>query len=91
MSEPEPERGHVLVGQSSGLLHLLRFTRQPDGSVLCRGAALSAGLVESNTCVVAADLADDLLRDYRRQGYVELADALRRGLLSKDEADSLLG
>jgi hypothetical protein len=32
-----------------------------------------------------------LLRHLRALGYVEVTDALRRGLITKDEADELLG
>jgi hypothetical protein len=90
MGEPEVNRGHYFVRRSGGGTDLARFRRLGDGSaVLEEKLAREAGL-NVTTYGHAPGAWQEALAGLSRAGYVGLAWAIRSGLLTKDEADSLV-
>ena len=81
MGEPEVGREYHFVRRSNEGHSIVQFKRFEAGraSLFVKGHTL--GVWENER---------DALRDIQRDCFVELGDAVRIGLLTKDEADSLL-
>jgi len=84
MDEPEPGRMYVFVRPSGGAFDVEQFAQHPHGAFLFGGRRVRMFHGPSAAWREA-------LRELGQTGYVELTEAIRRGLLTKDEADSLLG
>jgi hypothetical protein len=85
MGEPEVNRDYFFVRRSGAAWEVVQFTRFEDGSATLFQTGHSPWSREDSPD--AWKRAHDYLRE---SGHVELAEALRSGLLTEDQADELL-
>jgi hypothetical protein len=84
MGEPEFGRRVTFVRRSGDGFDIARFTRYRNGTALVQEGG-SFGLYPDSP-----GLWQDVSGELRRQGFTELGEALRAGVLTKEEADYLL-
>jgi hypothetical protein len=86
MGEPEVGRDYYFVRRSNEGFSVAQFKRFADGRAILFVKDRPLGVWENDP-----DAWKSALRDIQRDCYVELGDAIRAGLLTKDAADELLG